>query len=82
MAGYLSSLDEKASFYIQRFSSREVCQKGEGGGVHWVMEGGFLVPKTAGGESFKEILGQQKCQGWKLPSHEMEMSACCQFEHL
>ena len=35
-----------------------------GGGVHWVTEGGFLVPKTAGGESFKEILGQQKCQGW------------------
>ena len=48
--------------------------------VHWVM-GGFL-PQKLFPESFKEILGQQKCQGWKLPSHKMEMCACCQFEHL
>ena len=30
--------------------------------VHWVM-GGFL-PQKLFPESFKEILGQQKCQGW------------------
>ena len=45
MAGYLSLLDEKASFYIQRFSSREVCQKGEGEEFTGSRRGVFLSQK-------------------------------------
>ena len=75
-------LGQKGFILYSEIQLKGGLPKRGGGGVHWVTEGGFLVPKTAGGESFKEILGQQKCQGWKLPSHKMEMSACCQFEHL
>ena len=56
-------LRTKRLHFIFRDSVRERCaKKGRGGGVHWVM-GGFLSQKLFS-ETFKEILGQQKCQGW------------------
>ena len=47
--------------------------------VHWVM-GGFL-PQKLFPESFKEILGQQKCQGWsRLQITFSQNGYRCQFE--